>query len=801
MRTVLLLLLLSLPVLARPERLVYPFGGRQLVVEVLTDRLLHVQLCDAPPRALPRTFALPLEHPGPTRLVRTATGCETPGMTLRVQPAGLELAVDGVTTLTLTPELTFTMPQARSLYGLGEQFHPSRVGRFDGDWKGLVRFFGVSLEAENPFGNALVKFEGGAVGNASFPILFGLGSPSCMLFLDSVSKQRWNFTDTGAYRLELADDPAPCFFLAAGADLQELRPLYMQLVGRPRVPPRKAFGMWVSEYGYDNWAELLEKLAGLRRYGFPVDGFVLDLQWFGGITSNSEHSRMGSLSFDTVNFPDPAGMLRRLRDEEGLGIIPIEEPYISQGLPEWKKLAERGFLARKAPGGGPFDVNETPWWGLGGMLDFSNPAASRYWHQLKRQPLVNLGVAGHWTDLGEPECFRHLGPGGQVSYPYYHLGGEAQVHNRYSWLWSEGIARGYAEAGERRRPFILSRSGGPGIQRFGTCMWSGDIGANARSLATHYNVQMHMALSGIDYFGSDVGGFHRIAHKGTPAEYAELYTYWFADACATDVPLRPHAQNADPPNIYETSPDRVGERDSNLANLRLRYGLIPYYYSLAHRAARTGHPVVAPPAYYHPEMPALGALKMIGPDLLVALALPGQTSLNVTLPPGDWVDLRRHGRYRGEAVLPLRPKSRLELPYLVRAGAVIPLMEVDEKTRNSTPERNDLLVFATTGPRGQFLLVEDDGESVSPAKAETLLSQETQNRRTTVTVGGTSGTWLGAPAKRPGRLTLALPAGAKATRATLQGVPVRFTQQGDAVNVAWGGLPVAEPKVLTIDWQ
>lgn len=791
MRTVLLLLLLTLPVLGRPERLDFPFGGRRLAVEVLSDRLLHVQLAESPATPLPRTFTLPGEHPGPTRLVRNATGFETPGLTATVTPGGLELAENGVPVLTLQPDLTFTMPQARQLYGLGEQFHPSRAGRFDGDWKGLVRYF------EDPFGNKMVKFEGGAVGNASFPVLYGLGAPSALMFLDSLHAQTWDFTDAEAYRLELPADPAPCFYLAVGADLQELRPLYMSLVGRPRVPPRKAFGMWVSEYGYDNWAELLDKLAGLRRHGFPIDGFVLDLQWFGNIVGGSEHSRMGGLTFDTVNFPDPGGMLRRLRELEGVGIIPIEEPYISRGLPEFADLAARGFLARKAPGGGPFDVNETPWWGLGGMMDFSNPGASRYWHKLKRDPLVKLGVAGHWTDLGEPECYRHVDPEGRVTTPFYHLGGEAQVHNRYSWLWSEGIARGYAEAGERQRPFILSRSGGPGIQRFGTAMWSGDIGANARSLITHYNAQMHVAMSGIDYFGSDVGGFHRIAHQGTPEDYVKLYTYWFADACATDVPLRPHAQNADPPNLYETAPDRVGEAESNRANLRLRYALLPYYYSLAHKAARTGHPLVAPPAYYYPEMPALGALKLIGPDLLVVLAEPSQSSLNVTLPPGDWVDLRRHGRYRGEAQFSLRPQGRLELPYLVRAGAVLPMMEVG---RNSTPKVDDLLLLATTGPSGQFLMVEDDGESISPARAETLLTQETHNRRTTVTVGGTTGTYLGAPAVRAGRLTLAVPAGSKATRATLQGAPVRFTQQGDAVTVAWGGLPVVEPKVITVDW-
>ena len=101
-------------------------------------------------------------------------------------------------------------------------------------------------------------------------------------------------------------------------------------------------------------------------------------------------------------------------------------------------------------------------------------------------------------------------------------------------------------------------------------------------LGSPYRAQGHVAMSGVDYYGSDVGGFYRRAYTESPGGYDELYTRWFAAACLTDVPLRPHTMNLG--NKFETAPNQVGHAASNLANLRQRYRLIPYLYSAAHRA-------------------------------------------------------------------------------------------------------------------------------------------------------------------------------------------------------------------------
>lgn len=141
------------------------------------------------------------------------------------------------------------------------------------------------------------------------------------------------------------------------------------------------------------------------------------------------------------------------------------------------------------------------------------------------------------------------------------------------------------------------------MQKFGAVMWSADIGSNLTSLAVHAGQQTNMMLSGMDYYGSDIGGFHRgglgVAPDEVPHVLNETYTQWFAYSSMFDVPVRPHTENLC--NCKETAPDRVGDLASNRDNIELRYELIPYLYSLAHRAHQYGEAVFSSAAYQFPN--------------------------------------------------------------------------------------------------------------------------------------------------------------------------------------------------------
>ncbi|WP_119070520.1 TIM-barrel domain-containing protein [Aggregatilinea lenta] len=768
-------------------RTAYEAAGWTLTVELLDDDLAHFELS----QSLPGDDPIPVtpmiaktDYAGPSSVTEPAPGViETPELRLEIDADALCVTLTDLTrdpALPLTTvcplpdaaedELGLTLTQERTtdLYGLGEQFQ--RRGGADGTWMGKQRRF------LNLYGNELTGLNGGSVGNAQFPILYALGpdTENYALFLDHARQQYWDF---GADPFAAITSGASLrWYLMTGPDLLDLRRDYMELTGRAPVPPKQMFGLWVSEYGYEDWAELDGVIESLRAAGFPLDGFVLDLYWFGSAFPK-ESSQMGSLTWDEAAFPDPAETLAQYRDA-GLGVMLIEEPYVSQSAEGYDEAAANGVLVRTCGEVTCAPVAIDDWWGMGGMVDFTDPNAAAWWHDHRRQPLIDAGVTGHWTDLGEPEVY-------DEGAWYAGVGAEghtqADVHNLYNLLWSRSIWDGYARHAVEQRPFVLSRSGTSGSQRYGVAMWSGDIGANMPSLAAHMNVQMHMSLSGVDYFGADVGGFMRQALDRYPAD--DLYTIWLANAALLDVPLRPHVQNLQNENV--TAPSLIGDVASNLANVRLRYELSPYLYTLAHRATRDGDPVFAPLVVYFQDDPAvraLGSQKMIGPDLMVAtITAYDVATIPVYLPAGGWFDYYTGDYFAsaGEWIdAPTTIDGLLRAPLFVRDGAILPLMPVEEGTLNMLGQRTDgsishdltVTVYAAEVAPAAFTLIEDDGTTMAyrdGAVRETPITATRLGAGWSGEIGSAAGTYAGAPDQRAITVHLITPDGEAAASGML----------------------------------
>jgi alpha-glucosidase len=348
------------------------------------------------------------------------------------------------------------------------------------------------------------------------------------------------------------------------------------------------------------------------------------------------------------------------------------------------------------------------------------------------------------------------------------VGTHADAHNIFNFRWIRGIYKGYLSHDVQRRPFMMSRSGTAGIQRFGAAMWSGDIASRLTSLAAHAGNQMHMSFSGIDFFGADIGGFHR----NLEGDQKEMYTQWYGYGMMFDIPGRPHTENLC--NCKETAPDRIGDLPSNLENARLRYKLIPYLYSLAHRAYNFGEPLMpAPIMYYQTDnnLRNVGREKMIGPYLLAAvIARHGQSDSDVYLPSGTWIDWHTHNRSKspqsGSTVnVPAYRDNLFKVPLFAKEGAIIPMMFVDENTMNAFGKRrdgtvrNELIakVFAFDGDdndgtgSSNFTLYEDDGvttEYLIGRVRTTDISQLKMGKDVKVTVDQSIGSYNGAPVTR-----------------------------------------------------
>ncbi|GAB4369732.1 MAG: hypothetical protein Kow00121_09870 [Elainellaceae cyanobacterium] len=764
--------LLALPSVVRAEvfRAKFATNSAYLLVEVLDDDLVHVEASaigagpatDQPLYTSPMVFKT--DYAGPTSIAQTGNTLETTDLRLEVNPDTLCLAVNDKTQQ--NAQLTTICPVALEMalkgldiepgamehvYGLGQEF--KNLGSADGDWTSLGTREGLE------WGNGFQGFQNAAVGNIQIPVYYAIGADNLnyALFLDNVYRQTWNFTSS-PWQARMFGDQLR-FYLMSGADLPDLRADYLELTGRPPVPPRKSFGLWVSEFGYDTWNQIDTLLRGLRSNRFPIDGFVLDLNWFGGVVlDDPDRSNMGRLNWDvnqdalTQNnpyfFPDVGDRIQAYADDD-IRLTAIEESYLANTTDTYTVMPADLTVYERTNGICNDENQSDPvtdidgFWGIGRMIDWSDPVAGEWFHRQRRLPnLTQLGIHSHWTDLGEPETFDPRACYEGVEVTATGLKNEhGDLHNLHNLLWNRSIWDGYvANQGQtdalgitNPRPFIVTRSGAAGSQRYGTAFWSGDIASNLQSLATHFNAQMHMSFSGIDYYGADIGGFRRevLPYNNRQGSYrgyeSEMYTQWFANGAWFDLPVRPHTDNefitVTPP--YDTAPDLVGKLESNLANLRQRYQLIPYYYSLAYRAYLYGEPLVPPPVFYYqndPNLREMGNEKLIGRDILIGVvARHGEYERDLYLPVGTWVNYHTDEwvTSTGEVVedLPVYREGIFRLPAFVRSGAILPMMAVDETTKDAFGNRQDgsapqnelqLRVYADSTP-SSFTLYEDDG--------------------------------------------------------------------------------------------
>ena len=758
-------------------RILLKYDDRYLKIEVLSDELIHFETAfGSAPRVDTPIYTTPMvarrDFLGPKEFQQNENGFETATTRVIFEYATLcvtsfdkarNFLIGTVCPFNLDQAekgLYFNTPLVKNLYGLGQFFTNPQTS--DGDLVGRVWD-----PLPDSFGHRLTAFSDGASTRSLFPIIYALGPTreNFAIFVDNIYRQKWTMDQNpwqGQWQVQMWGDQLR-WYVISGDSLPSLRRSYMDLSGRPLVPPKRVLGLWVSEFGFDSWDELKQKLYSLVSKNFPLEGFALDIQWFGGKFyengADTHDSRMGSLEFDQVAFPNAANQITQLRRDFGVELMLIEESYVSQFLNIHDRMSQNGFLAQKSDNQ-PVFLNSNPWWGVGGMIDWTNDHGADFWHDEKRQKLIDLGINFHWADLGEPEMYD---PNAYYfGFPELGKNRHADIHNIYAFKWLESIERGYKRNNVNSRPYVMSRAGTSGIQRFGG-MWSGDLGANMGSLRAHLNAAMHMSLSGIDYYSSDIGGFHR---KSYLIDQDELYTQWFANAALFDLPVRPHAWNI--ANNIETSPSLIGDTQSNLANIRLRYSLTPYYYSLMHHAHDKGEPIIAPLVYYFQdaqEVRTMGHERMIGPSLLAAVvAQYGEHSRRVYLPRGRWYDYHLEGqRYDslGEysEALATMHDGIFRLPLFARAGAIIPLMHVDDKTMNVLGRRRDnnlsskliLAIFASQ-TASTFELIEDDGITNAyegGARSFTKISQITNNNKAIINIDAAVGSFDGFEAQRP----------------------------------------------------
>jgi alpha-glucosidase len=516
------------------------------------------------------------------------------------------------------------------------------------------------------------------------------------------------------------------YYLFYGPTPKQVVESYAWLTGTPPLPPLWSLGFQQSRYSYMTQARVLEVAARLRSDRIPADSIYLDIDF-------QDHNR--PFSVNRAAFPDLAGMIAQLK-AENLHVVMITDPHIA-------RLPGKGYFPYDSGiAGGHFVKNPDGtiysgkvWPGPSVFPDFTRRETRAWWGTLYRD-FLHDGASGFWNDMNEPSVFdtptftMPLDAVHRIDEPGFapRTATHAEIHDVYGMENSRATYDGVRAIDPDTRPFVLTRATYAGGQRY-AATWTGDNSSSWNHLRLTTPMLENLGLSGFAFSGADVGGY-----AGTPSP--DLLTKWFEVAAFQPID-RDHTEKG-------TSDQEpwVGGADHEAIRrhfLETRYQLLPYLYTLADEASRTGLPLVRPLFLEFPDaatdghpidLDAPGEF-LLGPDLLVAPApYPEEPDdYSVVFPAPDWYDF-----WSGEKVQLLPPDppapgapdrsvrysinvspSLAHLPVYVRAGAIIPVEPLVESTSETPSGPLILRVYAGDKCAGQ--VYQDDGRSFAYEKS------------------------------------------------------------------------------------
>lgn len=588
---------------------------------------------------------------------------------------------DGDTLLTEYQPLSFIPREGSSFYGAGERGHSLSL---NGDslvmWNRPNYGYGEGDPRISQMGITMPYL----LSNDGYGLLFNDPSKALLTLGDTV-------------RYESGNPRNFSYTFIGGGTMPETTSNFTAISGRQDLPPFWSLGYITSKYGYHTDKEALGAVDSLKSRGFPVDGLIFDLYWYGTETD------MGRLEWNRKQFPDHKAMLDSLKSR-GVNTVLIHQPYINKkgALDNYQMLAAENMLTRDSLG----TINDvTTWVGDAGMFDISNPA-TREWLWSRLRNLTAEGVAGWWGDLGEPEVH-------PLTILHHNGLGAVDYHNIYCNDWSRMIYEGLRHDFPDMRPFLMMRGGSTGLQRYSVFPWTGDVARSWQGLQPQIKLMLNSGLSGLGYMSSDIGGFAVDPKK--PYD-PELYLRWVQMGVFTPV-LRTHAQAQPEPYHYPQYQKEL------LDLIRMRYRWLPYNYTLAYENAADGQPLARPVNYYSSVMKGLENVTdeyLWGSEVLVAPVMTaGARSRKVLFPDlglagADtpmWVDWYNPSvKYRGGTEANV--KAPLDkLPLFVRSGSFIPQYERPlENVTQYDPRYLTVKYFASAQP-SDYVLFDDDRQS------------------------------------------------------------------------------------------
>lgn len=522
-------------------------------------------------------------------------------------------------------------------------------------------------------------------------------------------------TPTGAFNLAgaegrfFSDQPgyAIDLFVVGAREPAAIMTAYAEITGYAEMPPLWSLGYQQSHRTLGEPSEIVAEAKRFRDEKMPCDTMIYLST---GFCPNGWNTYNGEFTWNDKVFPDPAATINQLHDLDFKVVLHV----VVEGETMTGRITDP-CTAAPLPSGRKPDGKWPP-----------NRQVSCYWPVHK--PLADLGIDGWWPDQGDG----YDAPSRLARNRMYFEGQQ---------LWRPN-----------KRVYALHRNGFAGMQRFSAFLWSGDVETRWETLTNHVPIAINTSLSGLTYWGTDIGGFV------TTEEYSgELYARWFQFAAFNPL-FRSHGRDwrmhtpfgwtdgnrGFPETKWKPTPEQLHDpRIEPICRqyLNLRYQLMPYLYSAVAEGHRTGMPIIRALWLHYPDdarAVARGDQYLYGPDILVApVTEKGATARNVYLPKGRWYDFWTAKTTDGGREIS-RPVDLATLPLYVKAGAILPLGPV----KQTTGEHSDAPVTLRLHPGadGSFTLYEDDGETFDFRNGAYSLTAFTWNdARRELTIASTHG--------------------------------------------------------------
>jgi alpha-glucosidase len=610
------------------------------------------------------------------------------GHGMKIETADEGFGFNGVKTI-----FNFAAPGATGFYGFGE-----RTKRFNKSGDSLD-FYTVDVMAVFPQAYWRDDYDPNYV---SIPLaIIRVGDEFCGLYFDSAERLIMDCGQIkpGHFIVQAMHGNAELYVIN-GPTLRDVVRNFTELTGRAELPPAWALGYHQCRWGYETGEEFETLAAKFDRFEIPVSALWYDIDYMDGYRV---------FTWDKKDMPRPKRLNEMLK-KRGIRTVAIVDPGVKleTGYEVYESGKAAGVFCKSASGR---DYVGQVWPGDTVFPDFTEEAGREWWAGWLARFLKESALDGAWLDMNDPStgwCATEdmLFGGGKAPH--------ARYHNQYGHFMAKASRLAFEKVDPDRRPFLLTRSGFAGTQRY-SAIWTGDNDSNWNHLRMSIPCTINLGLSGVAFNGPDVGGF---AGNATP----DLLVRWFQAGFLFPFFRNHSIANSKTQEPWQFGPEVMGRiRDV----VRTRYRLLPYLYQCFFQNHLTGDPVLRPLLYEFAdrELENIDDQFMVGGALMAApIVHSGEHAdfivkggvrrqlRHITFPAGWWYDLNIGEWVAGGRTIRYGVAED-ETPIFAREGAVIPWCRGKLKNGDTAMDDFELHVFVREGGSARATFYLEDQET------------------------------------------------------------------------------------------